>query len=114
MAECPECGARTGLARDHELLQNRTSVLRRSFHTNIARSAVEVADLRLRLMEYEQSESFMQRKVHRQAVVIKRLEERLIAAGKRPYEQPVRPPIIVDLEIEPPKPPRGKVKKGKK
>lgn len=81
---CPECGADEYVTKaGHELLRQANDRFRRS---NTAQ-AIEIARLKLDVMELQDRDNNRDRKVRNQARVIVRLENRLRALGKRPYEQ---------------------------
>lgn len=79
---CPECGSDTWRSAGYdELLEARD----RHWEKN-REQAIEILRLQLRVAELEERERGRQRKVNRQRVVIRRLEERLRDMSTFPYE----------------------------
>lgn len=83
---CPECGTDRYLAERHDRLLQRREYLQRS----VERLARENGLLSFRLKDAhawaEEQRAGLQRKVTRQARVIRRLEKRISALGEKPHE----------------------------
>lgn len=81
---CPECGADEWIVKaGYQHMVEANARFRRSNDSQ----AIEIARLKLELMELRDRDKGRDRKVRNQARVIVRLENRLRALGKRPYEQ---------------------------
>lgn len=88
---CPECGSDVWQARNHHRTVEENFRLRQWIESDAAKHAVQVARLKLQVMEATESQRGLQRKKDRQSRVIRRLEDRLRERGQRPYEHVVRP-----------------------
>lgn len=83
---CPECGGDRWKAREAE--RNREAAYRQRREAEKIAEENGLLRYKLRLAEREAAETagFFQRKITRQARVIRRLEERLKALDSKPYE----------------------------
>lgn len=83
---CPECGADRWKMKDASRTFERLSAKTRDVEKLARENGLLRYKLEIAEAEYRDHQSHQSRKIVRQARVIKRLEERLRAAGVRPYE----------------------------
>lgn len=86
MGICPNCGVdRSKFQFLEESYHAHFSAVERFLKTEAAH-AVKLAKTELEIINLKESMKYLQRKVRKQAVALKRLEEKLRARGEQPYD----------------------------
>lgn len=86
MRPCPECGGDLWKMRDHARVLRELHRYKAEAEKLAAENGILRSQARLREIEQKQAGSAHQQKIVRQSRAIKRLEEKLREAQKRPYE----------------------------
>lgn len=84
---CPECGADPFKQYDYDKMQAENMEVRSRFKSMSANHGLLQAQWTLKELGLVESMKSLQRKVGKQATVIKRLEEKLRKLGKQPYKE---------------------------
>lgn len=83
---CPECGGDRYLARRADRDLERSYEMQRAARRMAAEAGVAKFQMDILKMDHEQRTAGMQRKITKQARVIRRLEERVKELGGKPYD----------------------------
>lgn len=86
--DCPECGCDKFRCTDYEKVTKTLSEVGWRFKRLYADHALEKAEWELSKIRLEESMKYMQQKTKKQTAALRRLEERILKLGRRPYEKP--------------------------
>lgn len=85
---CPECGCDKFRCTDYDKVTSQLSEVGQRFKRLRADHALEKAQWELKEIRLEESMKYMQQKTKKQTSALRKLEERILKLGRRPYEPP--------------------------
>lgn len=85
---CKECGCDKFRCTDYDKVTKTLSEVGWRFKRIHADHALEKAEWQLREIQLEESMKYMQQKTKKQTAALRKLEQRILKLGRRPYEEP--------------------------
>lgn len=89
MKVCPDCGSDPFKQYDYDKMMKENGRLIRRIREQAAEHGVEKAQAWLTAVRHEEETKYLQSKVRKQSVMLKKLEDKIKKLGERPYEEMV-------------------------
>lgn len=87
MKICPDCGNDPFKQYDYDRMHKENGRLVRRIREQAAEHAVEKAQAWLTAVRHEEETKYLQSKVRKQSVMLKKFEDKIKQLGERPYEE---------------------------